>query len=871
MKIIKFFLIILLLILTLGLFKNTPGYPYLERYHSECYENKNLNLDKKIRCLQNYPIGTQKVFDNLLNASPADEHMQFFYNQSSWLIGKSLIYVCYILVLFLLLKIKKIFNLSISNFDLVLLYLGSGGFLLSYLALSFFQILSFPWFILSLFFLLRKKVFASISFLVFSSMFNWSLLIFLPLFLLPLFGNKKVKKIFLKYFYFFSLTLFLVLFLPISERLKIVLETKSKLLNIFWLFKQPFVYKFERELTRLGVLFFSAFSIFYILSSFFQKQTSGKKKIKTLSILVGLVLALYVLPIHFTGFPQIFFASLFLLTSFLVLRDNLESFASSKQMILRSIFLIFLSYILFFPGSSEGNLALLPLISLIIYIFEPKKKFLYLYVFTNLLSFIFLFMFYDTAGIHPPVRPIYFDFMKRIGSFLMMIIGVNLFFDIKRRNLNTKRLVIYSSVLLLFISTATIPSQGTGDASSYYHPFNVVASRYWNPFLIHTIIKQGYPPLSTFIYTVFTHLFRLISGFSDNSKAIDDYALATRISGYFFYLVSLCAIYYASKKIGKKAAIISVFSFLTLFSIAVQTNGLGDVDIYIVPSFVLSFYFLYKKKYFASGLMYGLSSSIKWQPLVLLPLIGAYTFDLWKDKRKSFINSGRYLLGFLIIPSISWYLIWIQELGPQTLRRDFGFFLNRPLFLSGQAMGLGWIVTYITHVIGKTATPLSELGGVNQFIGANQAPTIFRGQIFYLLAFLIILSVWINKSKKMSLLFFSMIILYLSHHMFNKGAYEGHFFYVVISSFMLYLFYPTAKNRMLLILMDLMSLINQIMFYGFLGKRNFSRLLFGFDITVLFSFVYLFVFFWLFGIFFKKLELYKSFRKLLRFANKHGV
>ena len=88
------------------------------------------------------------------------------------------------------------------------------------------------------------------------------------------------------------------------------------------------------------------------------------------------------------------------------------------------------------------------------------------------------------------------------------------------------------------------------------------------------------------------------------------------------------------------------------------------------------------------------------------------------------------------------------------------------------------------------------------------------------------------------------IMIFFSHFILNKSAYEKHLFYTVVLMLFLFLVRPTRGNRALLILFDIMAVMNLIFFYGFTGPNALNRLFFGFDITVAFAAYYTIIYLW---------------------------
>ena len=289
-------------------------------------------------------------------------------------------------------------------------------------------------------------------------------------------------------------------------------------------------------------------------------------------------------------------------------------------------------------------------------------------------------------------------------------------------------------------------------------------------------------------------------------------------------------------------------------SIFLQTQGLADLNIQVLPTLLGAIIAIFKRKYFLSGLLMGVTISIKWQPAILLPLFGAtiFYFSFTQEKIK---HSLTFLVGLLPVPIVSWILVLIHPGGLDAFKRATEYLIHGAPMLSGQALNLNWIVTYILHAFSghfcNTSSTycvesLDHLGGLNRQIGSSISPKIFQGYLFMGAYFVIMVKYWLLEKKNIANFLSASVMIYFSHFMLNKSAYEKHIFYVTAFMICLYLVRPSKENRRDLILFDLMTVINLIMFYGFLGPKDIQRLVFGYDITVLLSTYYFFVYIWYF-------------------------
>ncbi len=494
-------------------------------------------------------------------------------------------------------------------------------------------------------------------------------------------------------------------------------------------------------------------------------------------------------------------------------------------LIVTCIFLIFL------PFTSPGNLMWPIIFSILILVYKRNNFSIWNLIAINIFVFYSQFILHGTSGVKP-VHSKFFDY------FYYIVFAFFLFYVIRLLKQGTKIKISYFVVtLMILINISLIPSDGSPDHVSWtQYSQAVVDTRDF--FKAQTLVDQRYPPLNTVIMGEFSLLWNQFIGPSL------DYVIATKISIAVFYLLTIIVfLFLRSKKISLIAALLVL---LTSVSLITQTQGLADVNIYLIPTLFLSIYFLSKEKFFLSGFLFGITLSIKWQPIILVPIFGATLVDLYKYLRKSIRDLVFFSLGFAIVPVASWYLVFIQPGGKEAADRAFDFLIHGAPLLSGQALNLNWIATYILHIIyPNNFNSLVYYDGLNRQILTNYSPFIFQGLLFYIASFLIILKFWTRKEKSLFQITVACMMVFFAHQILNKSAYEKHIFYTIIFMLFAYLLHPTKNNRYLVMLFDIMTTMNLIFFYGFAGSMDVNRLVFGFDITIIFSIFYVFVFLWI--------------------------
>lgn len=832
---IKRLLLGLFLLFPIVLIFNQPGVPNLEFFYKDT-----TNFLSFAESLIKYPPGLSLIYNIILKTSPPDSNIYFFYNQTAWIIFKFLLFLVYYLTFFSIVHLSKSLFIKhrLKKIDLALAYFGSVSIMLVSVGLSFPDILAVPFFILSTSFLFKKRVIiSSILFLVALS-FNGSLLILgPPLFLythLTKMKNKTTKFITFLSYVVLPTTLFISYLTYLDSHFKNI-KISNNVFGYSWLLNRPFKYilsnNYKLLQVDLGVIVMVIISLLSIVGLVYL--------IKKLSIFrLFIVTTMVFIFIFKLNMIFSFLISLFV-TSYLKLLSNFKSKkVFSKLDIIYILFSIYTVFLLFFPSIQDGNLLWIVILSLIAFVLNKSKYNNILLLSTNILIFINLFVVYGSAG-NTPVNGEYFFIFQSVFSILFTLFSIIYIVNTKKVN-QAKWLKKFLIVLLIALNLSLFTATGTGDNVSF-NDTAVGAVKYINPFKAHAIDPEMYPPLSTVIIGIFANGSKLIFG------ETPDYKLAVKASIIIFYFLTIFVFYKFSNKFQSKQTNMfnKLLIMLTTFSLIIQTQGLSDINIYVLPTLTASMYLLFDKKYLFSGLLFGLTFSIKPQPVFVLPLFGATIIDLRNKFSQSLKRSLKFTIGLLIVPTFVWLLVIINPGGIESLKRFANYIFNTSGFhlLSGQALNLNWVVTYFLHIFQPTKHfSLEYLGWYNWQVPSNDSPLIFQGLFFYISAFIIYLIYWLKLNKNIFNFLSTSVMIFFSHQMLNKSAHEKHLFYVTTTMLLLFLIRSSSKNRVLLILFDVMTVINLILFYGFTGPKDFNRLFFGFDLTVLFAAYYFIIY-----------------------------
>lgn len=742
-----------------------------------------------------FPPGIQKLLNIILYNFPLDGGEMIFYHQIGWIASKILIYIGYVGTLFsiyFLVRSARIRD-SISFFDLSLAFFACIPILLISVSLGFFDILAAPFFFLALGFWFRKKIGFFVSFYILAVLFDWVIIFFLPAILLPgLIG--KIKKI------------YVIVFLAAS------------ILTPF-IFRGRWIYDILDQ-TRLQ----SAISVLNQLIKTSMKMGDGFWII----IPIGVFLCCAYLIVRFLGG---------------VLLNKGEPLNNKSLVVLFERFLsILFVFLILFPIYPEGTVAWLVLFALCYYCLKPSWKAFYYLLAVNLTAFVWVYNHWGITG-RILIRGQFFENFQYIFYIFFLLLAQKSFLE--RSKDWIKKYIVW---ILAIFNVSQIPAQGEPDTDNWAR-YNLAIVKYVNPFYAHTRVIQLYAPLSTVILGFFALAWNKILGPDPT------YAIATKIGLFLFFLLTALFFLRFGDKLSKRkfSLLDKLLIILTTYLIGVQSQGMGEINIYLMPFILASVYLLFRKKYFFSGLLLGLACSIKWQPVIIAPLFGAAIFHFQEPFKKVLKNSFYFLTGFIPAATIFWLLVIAQPEGLTSFNTAFNlYFKSGGVYLSGQALNINWIVTYVKvwpETIGHT---LQSVGSLNQPIASYAGPWVFRGILFQIVTFLILFKFWLFQKKNIINFLSAAVMVFFSHYAINVSAMELHLIYPVILMLYLYLIRPTSSNRIFLTLLNAMGVVSVVIFYGLTGDAILNRRIFGsFDITIIFAAYYMIIYFWVLWRYFK--------------------
>ena len=365
-------------------------------------------------------------------------------------------------------------------------------------------------------------------------------------------------------------------------------------------------------------------------------------------------------------------------------------------------------------------------------------------------------------------------------------------------------------LLVNLIALSVFFSPGTGDVEVWEHwmheiDANGLAAGYASS-------DTDYPPLC------FVILFAVVKGAAALGTSP---FLVLKLSLFIFLWATAICFYWFTRNLILTAALEA--------SLLLNSVALAYLDIYFAP-FLIAALFLFQRGHFNAGVFcYAVSCMIKWQPLIIGPFILIYVLNAAnaapiaseKIKRRiiPFVASGLLVL----IPLLFLFRV------PDVLD-SFRKALTLHKFLSGYALNLGWLQTWLLHVFDSGHYgPLQN--GVIDWVVVRDPLIVWPNKILFFLSYFALLMAFARGRKEFRQLITYSMLGYLAYFCFNTGVHENHLFLVCCVAWLLVFVEPDQFVRS--INLSLAANMNLFLFYGAFGQRV-NPVFGGFDITVLF-------------------------------------
>ena len=298
--------------------------------------------------------------------------------------------------------------------------------------------------------------------------------------------------------------------------------------------------------------------------------------------------------------------------------------------------------------------------------------------------------------------------------------------------------------------------------------------------------------------------------------------LALKWSLFTFLLATAASFYWFSRNLILTAAL--------ELSLILNSVALGYLDIYFAPFLIAAFFCLQRGHFKIGVLMFAISCSIKWQPLLIAPFVCIYVMAAAGEGLSGRDKAYKRIIPF-IIAALVVVLPMVMIFGAGAIINSLQSAMTRHNFISGYALNFGWLHTWALHLWAPEKYGSLQNGEVG-LIQTRDALLMLPEKILFYLSYAAILIAFALQKKTFRRLIVYSMLGYLSYFLFNTGVHENHLF--PIACLACILVFIDSSQLVRAINFSIAANINLFVFFGIFGQRV-PCVIAGVDITLLFA------------------------------------
>ena len=298
--------------------------------------------------------------------------------------------------------------------------------------------------------------------------------------------------------------------------------------------------------------------------------------------------------------------------------------------------------------------------------------------------------------------------------------------------------------------------------------------------------------------------------------------LALKWSLFIFLLATAASFYWFSRNLILTAAL--------ELSLILNSVALGYLDIYFAPFLIAAFFCLQRGHFKIGVLMFAISCSIKWQPLLIAPFVCIYVMAAAGEGLSGRDKAYKRIIPF-IIAALVVVLPMVMIFGAGAIINSLQSAMTRHNFISGYALNFGWLHTWALHLWAPEKYGSLQNGEVG-LIQTRDALLMLPEKILFYLSYAAILIAFALQKKTFRRLIVYSMLGYLSYFLFNTGVHENHLFPIACLAWILV--FIDSSQLVRAINFSIAANINLFVFFGVFGQRV-PCVIAGVDITLLFA------------------------------------
>jgi hypothetical protein len=375
--------------------------------------------------------------------------------------------------------------------------------------------------------------------------------------------------------------------------------------------------------------------------------------------------------------------------------------------------------------------------------------------------------------------------------------------------------LIFLLVLTSLVATSFLFSAGTTDVGMFEKWMDEISGYGLVGGYVHS--GTDYPPLS---FVLLAAVIRFAAMFGATHLLVLKWLLLL-----FLFATSTC-FYLFTRSVILTAAL--------ELSLILNSVGLGYLDICFAPFLIAALFYLERGKLNRGLCLFAISCCIKWQPLIIAPFVCLHVLRTARTERaglKKFLRqSAPFLISAFAIatPLLVIFGTAIVAALQRAMTDDW---------LSGYALNVGWLHTWLLHLLRSDKYgALSQ--GVVETLKADASAKWLEKILFYA-SYALVFFLFVRRPATFRRLIAYSVLGYLSYFIFNIGVHENHLFLVCCLAWILVFFERDWLIRC--VNLAIMANANLFLFYGCFGRRLYPVVA-GIDITILFAIANVFLF-----------------------------
>lgn len=371
-----------------------------------------------------------------------------------------------------------------------------------------------------------------------------------------------------------------------------------------------------------------------------------------------------------------------------------------------------------------------------------------------------------------------------------------------------------SIALLLLVNLIAVSfffSPGTADVGIWGNWMREISSYGLTGGFSHS--DTDYPPLA---FVILAAVVKYAAAFGTSPFVVLKCSL-------FLFLAATAACFYWFTR----TLILTVALELALI---LNSMALGYLDVYFAPFLIAAFFLLQSGHFTVGFILFALSCSIKWQPLIIAPFVCLYVLGNARQRAAAGTSQLKtqivpFTLAAVII-ALPLFLVFGWKIFDSLHRA-----MTYHIFLSAYGLNLSWIHTWILHLAQPEKYGALQNGMIDIF-QTRDFWVIWPEKILFYLSYAVLFVSFLRQTKTFERLIVYSILGYMAYFVFNTSVHENHLFLVCCLAWILV--FIDSSQLIRCINLSLAANANLFLFYGAFGRRV-NPVLAGIDITLVFA------------------------------------